>query len=315
MGYSANAAEIRKTVRWEPRETAPAHCFISSTQESDGIGAQCHARLSILLFASYAGIKYAHTPFLSVRSVPNQDWLNDNAGAWERFFDLGRDKVPATAAKTSRTAILDPLKIHQHRFESDTMHIVRHCHLFGDFFPERYPALISETNAGPVGAYCVRRPRLRGDPLNIVLHLRRGDIVHRDGSVRLAHRYTNTSDALRTLTEIRLVTEGLGIPSNLHIVTDGDPSGYEAWEGIGAKFSIGGSPFQAFCQLLAADILVIAKSSFSYVAGLFSPGIKVYEPFFHQPPPGWIVTPNPGAAWNVFTKHLTDAINEWESAR
>jgi hypothetical protein len=203
-----------------------------------------------MLFEDYAGIQYAHTPFLSVRSVPNQDLLNDDAGAWERFFDLSRNRVPATAVKTSRTVILDPLRIHQHKFEADTMHIVRHCHLFGDVFLERYPALISKTKGGPVGAYCVRRPRLRDAPLNIVLHLRRGDIVYRDGSARLTHRYTKTSDALRTLNEIRSVTEGLGRPSNLHIVTDGDPNGYEAWEGIGAKFSIGGSPFQPFCHFL-----------------------------------------------------------------
>ena len=48
-------------------------------------------------------------------------------------------------------------------------------------------------------------------------------------------------------------------------------------------------PFTTLRHLTEADLLVTAKSSFSYVAALLNPGLVLYEPFWHGPIPGWIV--------------------------
>ena len=42
-------------------------------------------------------------------------------------------------------------------------------------------------------------------------------------------------------------------------------------------------------ELIEADILVMAKSFFSYVAAIISDGIKLYEPFDSPPLKGWLV--------------------------
>ena len=44
-------------------------------------------------------------------------------------------------------------------------------------------------------------------------------------------------------------------------------------------------------RLATADILVMSKSSFSYLAAILNvDGIVLYHPFWHYPPAGWLVT-------------------------
>ena len=46
-----------------------------------------------------------------------------------------------------------------------------------------------------------------------------------------------------------------------------------------------------FTSLVLADVLVISKSSYSYIAGILSEGIVYYQPFWHSPLPNWKVAP------------------------
>ncbi len=57
----------------------------------------------------------------------------------------------------------------------------------------------------------------------------------------------------------------------------------------GTVFHLNECPFTTFHHMVSADVLVMAKSSFSYSAALFSNGIKIYLPFWHKPLQNWIV--------------------------
>jgi hypothetical protein len=46
--------------------------------------------------------------------------------------------------------------------------------------------------------------------------------------------------------------------------------------------------------LVGADVLIMAKSTFSYVAGLLSDGINIYEPCDYPPMPNWLVRGSDG---------------------
>jgi hypothetical protein len=39
--------------------------------------------------------------------------------------------------------------------------------------------------------------------------------------------------------------------------------------------------------MISSDILVMSKSSFSYVAALLHQGLVIYEPFWHRPMGHW----------------------------
>jgi len=56
----------------------------------------------------------------------------------------------------------------------------------------------------------------------------------------------------------------------------------------GCELCLNAPALTSLNALIYADILVLAKSSFSYVAGLLNDGIVVYEPFWHAPRPDWI---------------------------
>ncbi len=49
-----------------------------------------------------------------------------------------------------------------------------------------------------------------------------------------------------------------------------------------------------FRDLVEADVLVMAKGAFSYVAGMLSEGIKLFEPNYRALP-NWIVREHDGA--------------------
>jgi hypothetical protein len=52
---------------------------------------------------------------------------------------------------------------------------------------------------------------------------------------------------------------------------------------------INGNPLDSFIRMMNADVLVISKSSFSYLAGLLSTSsVVVYNNFEHPPMPGWL---------------------------
>ena len=49
------------------------------------------------------------------------------------------------------------------------------------------------------------------------------------------------------------------------------------------------SSYSDFCRMIQADLLIVSKSSFSFVAGLFNgESIKIYTPFWHTAPISWI---------------------------
>jgi len=62
---------------------------------------------------------------------------------------------------------------------------------------------------------------------------------------------------------------------------------------ISAKWLDPSDPFNDFLEMARADILVISKSSFSFLAGLCNPAsIKIFEPFWHATPKAWVDSSN-----------------------
>ena len=67
------------------------------------------------------------------------------------------------------------------------------------------------------------------------------------------------------------------------------------------------STFTDFISMVRCDILVISKSSLSFVAGLLSrKSIIIYAPFWHEPPSGW------HACTNLKSEIFTKALKDWK---
>lgn len=74
-----------------------------------------------------------------------------------------------------------------------------------------------------------------------------------------------------------------------HIYSQGDKNNFKEFESSDTIMHIDEEIEESFIALVAADILVISPSSFSYAAGLISDGIVFYKPFWHLPKKNWIV--------------------------
>ncbi len=88
----------------------------------------------------------------------------------------------------------------------------------------------------------------------------------------------------------------------VNLFSEGPPEVFAAFAAADCRLYLDSDPFEAFHNLASADILVQAKSSFSYIAGMISTGAVLHERYIHKggntfysPAPGWIVRDDAGA--------------------
>jgi len=289
--YSLNAETYLRAVTWKtPHSPAPKNCFITPARCYDGIGAQVHRRFSLMLFARHRNLTYFHSPFRRIEHERPENGI-DPAETWENFFNLGSGEYSYESAEASRlrSVSVDSLHIDRVKWKGNVLYEIKHCHLFGDSFPHLYehlsPVLQAKYNLTP-------KPPLAffsSSKINVAIHIRRGDILAADGSVYQPERYTATPAVLATLKCVIKALDRLGLDRTIHLFSDGDPGGFDDAAELGATLHIKERTFQTFHHLVSADILIMAKSAFSYTAALLSNGIKLYDKFWHKPLPSWVL--------------------------
>ena len=262
----------------------PANCFITCSGKRDGPGAQIQAVMSTMLFAREVGFEYVHTPFASVSHAPpgSPRWHEE----WEAFANLGEGETRADDPRVARAAVRrveHPASIWK---RPDTLFVVQHCHSFADQAPDRYAGVIDQF----VARY-ERVPKqvpLHALPgkLNVAVHVRRGDVSRR-GSAAL--RYTSDEYVLRVVAAVLAAAREAGLPAAAHLYSEGRDEDFAEFAARGFSLHVSESPFTTLHNLVRADVLLMARSSFSYAAALLSCGIRVYEPFWHKPMSSWLV--------------------------
>jgi hypothetical protein len=164
---------------------------------------------------------------------------------------------------------------------------------------------------------CKSLSPFKKDPANkvlrIALHVRRGELMFVNSErlidnryyVNIARNLASTLATARVPFELELHSELLqkesivrpddpafkgriGEPLKLH--PEQDPFGeFDVLPGL--KRFINEPTMTSIERLATADILVMSKSSFSYLAAILNvDGIVLYHPFWHYPPDSWLVT-------------------------
>jgi hypothetical protein len=287
--YYRTAARFDAATRWlllpnfalQPRVKC-VHCFVTCAGKTDGPLAQIQAVMSTILFARAAGLTYVHTPLRVVEhSKRNEDW----ARRWEEFFSLGNGEMPLDAL---------PLGLRKVRVEyaqrifkrRETLYVIPQGHDFVDRYPHLYESLLPELRLRYFAA--PKNVPLHCEPgmLNIAVHLRRGDVS--PDIPHFASRFTPNRTVVRTIRQASSLLDRLGADYRVRIYSQGRPEDFGELADLG-ELHLDECPFTTFHNLVMADLLVMAKSSFSYVAALLSPaGIRLYEPFWHKPQRDWI---------------------------
>lgn len=264
------------TLNW----TSPPDCYIACHGKTDGAGAQVQAVMSVMLFAHKFGFKYVHMPFETMELSPDGDAVGW-ARAWETIMNLGEGEL--RLSDLPDMPLVQVKNCTRIRKRPRVVQVLRHCLHYADQFPDEQETLIPLFRERYGKNLPARFAVPKSGPLRIALHVKRGNV---DPSER--DRYTPNAALIDTIRNTRDVLQSLGIAHRFEIYSMGGPSEFRELEHLSPEFHLNEDAIETFHGLVAADILLTAKSSFSYVAALLSGGVKLYEPFWHPPLNDWV---------------------------
>jgi hypothetical protein len=273
---------------------------ITCAERTDGAGAQAHTMISAMNFARAFDHEYTHTPFSEIDHAdrPMAQWVE----AWEKLFNLGEGEQHLDPGHTKA---VNYSEFHPRLYHA-VCKILENCRVrpvpgaegsheaephFQPFFyhsdlePDSYEALIPDLRR----KFQPGRPRAENRFITVAVHMRRGDVTP-------AHpqRFTPVETVCETTRLVKSLLEDCGQQYRVCLYSQGAVGDFACLEALGAQLCLDVDPVWTMRQLVEADILVMSKSSFSYVAALISDGIKLYEPFWHSPLGSWIARDSAG---------------------
>jgi len=244
---------------------------ITCSGRVDGAGGQALSIMSALAFARNHRCRYLHTPLRNIAHVDSDPgrW----AQRWEDFFGFGQGEEPlpadAEVAPLSRFARLvrrDPGYGPGPRTVVESMSFG-----YGEMSrPDSRRPLMATLRAKYHGSDKSVIPVFRmAGALAVAIHVRRGDVGPRDP------RYEAAAPILRAIAQVRAVLASIGRAATFNLFSEGTPEQFQPFSAAGCALHLGGDPFTAFHNLVAADLLITTDSAFSRSAAMLSEGIVI----------------------------------------
>jgi hypothetical protein len=242
--------------------------------KADGGGAQIQARMSVIAFCKAMDLHYVHTPIQRVERAAGKG----DAARWEALFRLGMGE-PSIDNIAKPSLPLHAFLAAPRRWQQPVVIQTPHLHPFTDAQPDIYAKIGDELRLKYAGKPPVRTPSC----LSIALHIRRGDVTLQ------AHplRYTSDSKIRAAIGSVIRTIERSGYACQVAIYSEGVEQDFSVILDCPFELHLNGDPLDALQNMISSDILVMSKSSFSYVAALIHQGPVIYEPFWHRPMGHW----------------------------
>lgn len=259
-----------------------------NTKHTDGFGSQLQRILSIFCLAKEYECKYIHSGFQSI-DYQGLKCLEENKlenAFTERANDLFRLPSEERVSEFSRVETIDYITfdiLHYWKKEAEQKDILLRI-LYAHRFLDTLPSLFSHV---PTFSWISEE---KNTPLQIAVHIRRGELFLVDSERMLPNEYYYTM--MKNLEDI---CESLQIPYQFTIYTEQPTkiaaispehpgmcnrfaaakilsptqTDLEMFRTISnTHFKINTDPFETFIEMVDADILVCSLSSFSYTAAL-----------------------------------------------
>lgn len=288
-----------------------------NTACQDGVGAQIQRIIGIRAVARRLGLGYLHAPIVHTH---NQGWAAQTQGLhdpeylarWESLMQLAAGQVPLDEVgipfeRTLHVERLTPLRLggllagtSLRRLAgagpgSSVLVRVKLPYPIVDRWPATYELIREELLAAYASS---PKPPLRSlpGPLHVAVHVRRGDVNRRS---RAAARLVPNEVYLRAMRQV--LAQAGSREVHFHIYSEGE---LDSAEDNFREFAITRQVYfhlnedacSTFHHLVSADVLIMSKSSFSFVAGLYSSGLVLYLPFWHPCLPRWVPLARDGSA-------------------
>ncbi len=249
---------------------------LTCSGKSDGGGSQVLAIVGVAAFAGFFGARFVHTPLSFVEHCPRDEKMEDFCSKWETvvsLFGFSKIQTEQFVEYSSLEDFLVDFLLFRTRGKLISLENVSYI---TDTHPEIYAS---------IGLGEASQVKSQNETKTIYVHVRRGD-VKLDGPNSFRH----TSDEI-VRGNIEAVRKRVAGESEVFLVTE-NPSlefrhKFKDCTVISEK-----DPVKALHLLSRADILVMSKSAFSFVAALASKGEIFYEPCQSRPLPTWRILPS-----------------------
>lgn len=247
---------------------------IACATKRDGGGSQIHAQMSARAFCAAHGYTYAHLPLGRLHRLPDPAM----PALWEARFGLGAD-----APLASDIAPVVPLAewaATPRLWRRPAVVAISTAHAWTDRHPAAWLAIRDDLRRRYTGPSAPRAD----SHLRISVHVRRGDVDH----AAHPHRYTASEDIQERVVALQRELHAAGREAVITLHSQGDPDDFADMAALGCALDLDGDPLATLDDMIRADVLLTAKSSFSHIAALLSRGLVVHEPYWHSPLPGWL---------------------------
>ncbi|MGV8996598.1 MAG: hypothetical protein ACOH12_06590 [Parvibaculaceae bacterium] len=257
---------------------------ITCRGKRDGGGAQANACISAMAFARACGITYLHTPFQFVEHAAGDQaaWT----AKWEAFFGLGTGErvITPTHDAVGVKKFLDNASLWKRDgIIVEAQHFQGICNAHPEMYQTIIPSLREKYNAHDKSGITLDK----GDEdVTVAVHIRRGDVSVSDAAT--AGRFTSDERITHTIRDVLAAITAKGKTARVNVYSEGRVEDFKLFADMGCHLHIGRDVFETIHNLAMSDVLVTAKSAFSFVAGLISTGIKLYEPYQSIAPDDWL---------------------------
>lgn len=230
-----------------------------------------------MAFCRFFGFSYFHTDIDSLLPIDSADLRKKWNSLIVDNSELANQR-PSIQPNPSTLLVL-LLELAKGQLTSNPLVLsVNHSHAFTDFFPQQIEALIGDGKLEYSNPKKLEINHLKALP-SLAIHLRRGHMAPSDEAMRL----TSNQMILATLKDL-ISQYG---PLNTTIYSAMPDRELESLLPSGVILNSSADEFEVLHNLITADYMVMAKSSMSYVAGVFCQGTVFYEPFWHPPLSSW----------------------------
>ena len=296
-----------------------------NTAKTDGVGAQLQRIYGTYSIARLIGADYLHSPLTRV-DYQGLSALEKNAAdadfhhEFNDLFQIKSDVSPTdgffeTSLPNISISIVTELSDLFDRHKTDGKRILAKLSVpygIADMFPDCYE-VCKDISPFPALARA-------GRTLRVALHVRRGELLVLDSErmlpnsyyIAAARRIAHILDEAKLDYQIELWTETVrtaftvepnhhGISHRISTPAVLDPETTRLEEFLvvpNVVCRLNGKTIDCIRHLATADILVMSRSSFSYLGGILNrAGIILYHPFWHNAPTSWI-TVHPDGSFN-----------------
>lgn len=275
--------------------------YFTCKSRNDGIGAQACGIISIMVAAKAFGLSFVYTPLKHVAHYPHPNPTPSELRlwriAWEQLLNFQHSnqlitQTPGQIEQLDHRNILKHFSINKHNklvcdFQKGKIYATREVHNVLTKFHDCPNIENAWSHVLKQIQYGYSRSRddtphfNRTDAaVNIAVHVRRGD------STNNQRRFVGHSYFVGVLDCITQYLESQNRKYSIQLYSEGkreDLPEFEKYTGL--TYRLSDDHFDTLHHMICADVLIMSKSTFSYLPALFNrDGVCVYKPFWLLPP-------------------------------